>query len=113
MDPLADLLDGPRARDAFLLRCVLDPPWSVRIQDRAPLALVAAVRGHAYLLPDDGDAIRLDPGDVAIVRGPEPYTVADDPETASQIVIHPGQVCETVEGEPLGQAMDLGVRTWG
>jgi AraC-like DNA-binding protein len=113
MDPLADLLDGPRARNAFLLRSVLDPPWSLRIQDRAPLALVAAVRGHAVLLPDDGDAIRLDAGDVAIVRGPDPYTVADDPETAPQIIIHPGQVCETVQGEPLAQAMELGVRTWG
>jgi len=113
MDPLADLLDGPRARNAFLLRSVLGPPWSLRIQDRAPLTLVAAVRRHAYLLPDDGDAIRLDAGDVAIVRGPDPYTVADEPETTPQIIIHPGQVCETVQGEPLGQAMELGVRTWG
>jgi AraC-like DNA-binding protein len=113
MDPLADLLDGPRARNAFLLRSVLDPPWSLRIQDRAPLTLVAVVRGNAFLLPDDGDAIRLEAGDVAIVRGPDPYTIADDPETAPQIFIHPGQVCETTRGQPLAQAMDLGVRTWG
>ena len=39
MDPLADLLDGPRARNAFLLRSVLDPPWALRIQDEAPLTL--------------------------------------------------------------------------
>ncbi|NUP36329.1 MAG: AraC family transcriptional regulator, partial [Streptomyces sp.] len=40
MDPLAGLLDGPRARGAFLLRMVMDPPWSVRIEDRAPLCVM-------------------------------------------------------------------------
>ena len=56
MDAVAGLLDGPRARGAFLLRSTLDPPWSLRIQDEAPLTLVAVVRGEAWLLPDDGDA---------------------------------------------------------
>ena len=45
MDALAGLLDGPRARGAFLLRCLLDPPWSLRIEDEAPLALTAVARG--------------------------------------------------------------------
>ena len=79
MDALAGLLDGPRARGAFLLRSVLEPPWSLRIQDEAPLTLVAVVRGTAWVVPDDGEPVRLGPGDVAIIRGPEPYTVADDP----------------------------------
>ena len=57
--------------------------------------------------------VRLEPGDVAIVRGPDHYTVADDPATAPQVVIHPGQRCTTLDGEPLAQAMHLGVRTWG
>jgi AraC-like DNA-binding protein len=115
MDPLADLLDGPRARNAFLLRSVLDPPWSLRIQDEAPLTLVAVVRGEAYVLPDAvaGEVTCLRPGDIAVLRGPDPYTVADDPRTAPQVVIHPGQRCETLAGEPLDQAMELGVRTWG
>ncbi|MGH3802896.1 MAG: cupin domain-containing protein, partial [Pseudonocardiaceae bacterium] len=39
MDELAGLLNGPRARGAFLLRCVMDPPWSMRIQDEAPLCV--------------------------------------------------------------------------
>jgi AraC-like DNA-binding protein len=113
MDALAGLLDGPRARGAFLLRSILDPPWSLRIQDRAPLTLVAVTRGEAWLAPDDGEAVRLHAGDVAIARGPDPYTLADDPATPPQVVIHPGQVCTTLHGEPLAQAMDLGVRTWG
>ena len=72
---------GPRAQGAFLLRSVLDPARSVRIQDRAPLSLIALLRGQAWLVPDTGDRVALHPGDVAIIRGPDPYTVADDPAT--------------------------------
>ncbi|MFF0308847.1 AraC family transcriptional regulator [Streptosporangium sp. NPDC004379] len=113
MDALAGLLDGPRAHRAFLLRSILDPPWSLRIQDEAPLTLVTVTRGRAWMIPDDGEAVRLDAGDVAIARGPEPYTVADDPATPWQVVIHPGQRCTTLGGEPLEEEMGLGVRTWG
>jgi AraC-like DNA-binding protein len=113
VDAIVGLLDGPRARGAFLLRAILDPPWSLRIQDRAPLCLVAVVRGDAWVLPDDGERIRLRPGDLAIARGPDPYTVADEPSTQPQVVIHPGQRCTTINGEDLHEAMDLGVRTWG
>lgn len=62
---------------------------------------------------DGGTPVLLVPGDVALMRGPDPYTVADDPRTAPQIVIHPGQHCTTLDGRDLSQAMDLGVRTWG
>jgi AraC-like DNA-binding protein len=113
MDALAGLLDGPRARNAFLLRSVLAPPWSIRVQDEAPLTLVAVVRGGAWLVPDDGAPVALPPGGVAIVRGPGPYTVADDPATAPQVVIHPGQRCTTPDGREIYADMDLGVRTWG
>jgi AraC-like DNA-binding protein len=113
MDAVAGLLDGPRARGAFLLRSSMDPPWSLRIQDEAPLTLVAMVRGGAWIVPDDGDAVQLGPDDVAIVRGPEPYLVADDPGTAPQAVIHPGQRCTTPDGQELTGMADQGVRTWG
>ncbi|MFF5288467.1 AraC family transcriptional regulator [Paractinoplanes globisporus] len=113
MDALGGLLDGPRAREAFLLRVVLDPPWSMRIQDRAPLAIMSQVRGTAWVLPDHGDPLRIGPGDVLIVRGPDPYTVADDPATPPQVIIHPDERCTTLYGEDLAVAMDRGVRTWG
>ena len=111
MDSVAGLLDGPRARDAFLLRVIMDPPWSIRIRDEAPLTLVAIVRGDAVALPDGGETVRLRPGDVAIMRGPDHYTLADDPATEPQVIVHPGQRCETPDGEELNQFM--GVRTWG
>ncbi|WBB72652.1 AraC family transcriptional regulator [Micromonospora sp. WMMD1128] len=113
MDVVAGLLDGPRARGAFLLRSILTPPWSMLIRDEAPLTLVAVVRGDAWLVPGQGAAARLGTGDVAIVRGPAPYTVADDPATPPQVVVHPGQRCTTPDGRELYEMTRLGVRTWG
>lgn len=75
--------------------------------------MVAMMRGEAWVVPDIGDVRALRPGDVAIMRGPDPYTVADDPATPPQVIIHPGQHCTTAAGEDVSQAMDLGVRTWG
>jgi AraC-like DNA-binding protein len=91
----------------------MDPPWSLRIRDEAPLTLCAIVRGDAWVVPDEGDPVRLAAGDAAVFRGPDHYTVADDPATPPQVVIHPGQRCTTPEGEDLSAAMSLGVRTWG
>src|SRR3954470_6459068 len=113
MDAVAGLLDGPRARDAFLLRSSLDPPWSLRIQDEAPLTVVAVVRGDAWIVPDDDAGVRLGDGAVAIVAGPAPYTVADEPATPPQAVIHPGQRCTAPDGTELAAMGELGVRTWG
>ncbi|SHN46515.1 AraC family transcriptional regulator [Cryptosporangium aurantiacum] len=120
MDTLAGLLDGPRARGAFLLRSLLTPPWSLRIEDESPLALCALVQGSACILPASGGLIRVEAGDVMIFRGPDHYTVSDHPDTVPQVHILPGQECRTPDGMPVGQLTDLisppgafGVRTWG
>ena len=113
MDALVGFLNGPRARGAFLLRMLMESPWSARIEDEAPLSVIAMVRGEAWIVPDAGDAVVLRPGDVAVTRGPDPYLFADHPDTPAQVVIHPGQRCTTIDGADLRQAMDLGVRTWG
>jgi AraC-like DNA-binding protein len=113
MDALAGLLDGPRARGAFLMRSLLDAPWSLRVQDHAPLTIVVVARGSAIVMPDGAASQSLDAGDIAIFRGPDPYTVADDAATAPEVVVHPGQVTTTIDGEPLCEALNLGVRSWG
>jgi AraC-like DNA-binding protein len=113
MDPLAALLDGPRAHGAFLLRSVLTPPWSLRIEDRSPLTVVAMVRGDAWVVPDGGAPVPLAEGDVVIIRGPDPYLVADDPATPPQALILPGDECRTPDGGHLTELVDLGIRTWG
>lgn len=111
MDHLAALLDGPHARGAFLLRVILDPPWSIRVQDEAPLTVLAVVRGEASVVRDGVTQVR--PGEVAVLRGPEPYVVADRPDTPPQVVIHPGEKCTTLDGRSLYQSLGQGVRTWG
>jgi AraC-like DNA-binding protein len=113
VDSIGGLLDGPRARDAFLLRSSFDPPWSLRIVDEAPLTIAAVVRGSAWVVPDAGEPVRLGTGDAAIFRGPDPYTVADDPATEPQAEILPGQVCRTPDGRDVMPMSDLGVRLWG
>ncbi|MFI8962214.1 AraC family transcriptional regulator [Streptomyces sp. NPDC053493] len=113
MDALAGLLDGPRAKGAFVLRMVMAPPWSVRIEDRAPLCLMCVTNGEAWIVPDTGAPVLLRPGDLAIARGPEPYTVAHTADAPATAVIGPGGHCSTLSGEPLAESMSLGVRTWG
>jgi AraC-like DNA-binding protein len=112
MDPLGGLLD-PRARGAFILRSLMSAPWSMRVEDQAPLTLVAVVRGSAHI--DAGAATtEIAPGDVAIVRGPSAYTVSDRADTAPQVAIGPDQVCRPIAGvagaRPMGP---LGLRSWG
>ena len=113
MDAIAGLLDGPRARRAFLLRCSLEPPWALRIEDEAPLSVVALLRGRAWFLPDRGAPMRVDEGDVVLVRGPEHYAFGDEPTTPPQAIIHPGQRCTTPDGAELAGMRSFGVRRWG
>lgn len=113
MDAIAGLLDGPRARRAFLLRCTMDPPWALDIRDEAPLSLVAMLRGRACFVLDGQPPHWLAPGDVALLRGPGHYLFADDPATPPQAVIHPDQRCTTTDGREIPQMRVFGVRRWG
>ncbi|MFB6877304.1 cupin domain-containing protein [Streptomyces sp. NPDC056323] len=113
MDVLTGLLDGPKARGAFLLKSVFDPPWSLRVEDRAPISLATMVQGSAWVMPDGGVPALIGPGDIAVLRGPDPYTVADAQDTPVQITVGPDQRCSTTVGEDVTDTMALGVRTWG
>lgn len=113
MDALVGLLDGVRARGAFVLRLRMDPPWSLAIRDEAPLALICQTRGDAVIAGDHSGRFRLGAGDVALTRGTENYVFADDPATPPSVVINPGQRCTTLSGEDLQFEMSLGLRSWG
>src|SRR5262245_22870313 len=113
MDAVAAMLDGPRAQGAFMLRCLMTAPWSLRIQDGSAATVVVVSRGTVFVVDDAGEPVRLDAGYLAVVTGLAPYTVADSPTTPPTIIIDPGQHCRTLSGEPLEIAMGLGVRTWG
>ncbi|GAA4722062.1 AraC family transcriptional regulator [Isoptericola chiayiensis] len=132
MDVVAGLLDGPRARGAFLLRSHLTAPWGMRIEDESPLTIVPVLRGRVWLAPsernpsgDDGGA-RVPPsdtgadggtwveaGDVVLLRGPEHYVVADSPATEPTVVVGPNpQDCRAIDGGP-SEMITFGVRSWG
>ena len=112
MTALDFLLDGPRARRAFLLKAVFAGTWSITVQDRAPLTVVVMARGEATFT-DSSASHRVCAGDVVLARGPAAYTFADSAETPADIRILPGQVCVDPKGHILEGTMDLGVRTWG
>ena len=78
MDRMSALLDGPRARGAFVLRCLLQPPWAMHVRDEAPLTVVAVVRGEAWITQGDV-VVHAPPGSVALVVGPEPYDITSAP----------------------------------
>lgn len=114
MDPLTSLLEGPRARGAFLLRALLSPPWAVLVRDQAPLTVLCVVRGTTWLLPEDERPRQLVAGSVAVLRGPAPYRVADDPADPTPLAeILPGGCSVDPEGADLCETLDLGTRTWG
>ena len=113
MDAVVGLLDGVRARGAFTLRMMMDPPWSMSVRDEAPLTVICQTHGRAAIVAEGGATTWLRPGDVALTRGTERYLYADGPATPPMVVIHPGQRCTTVGGEDLRFEMSLGVRTWG
>lgn len=112
MDPITALLDGPRARGAFVLRCLLEPPWSIAVRDGAPLTVVAVTRGEAWIVQRD-ERIHVPQGSVALVTGPDHYELASAVGRAPDAIIHPGQRCETPGGMSLEVSMRLGVRSWG
>lgn len=113
MDTLGGLLDAPRARGAFALRASMSSPWSLRILAESPLTLLAGITGEFWVIPDDGEPIRIGPGDVAVTRAPDHYTVAESPTAEPTIVIHPNQDCRDLDGNSLLEQLTHGVRTWG
>jgi AraC-like DNA-binding protein len=112
VDPLADLLAGPRARGAFTLRAQFETPWSIDVQDDAPLTVIAVLTGTARLRLDGVDE-PLRPGDVAVVQGPQAYVVSDGQGTAPTVQILPGNHCVDLDGRPVAESMSHGLRTWG
>lgn len=113
MDGLGHLLSGPRARQAFALRMVMEAPWGVRIEDDPALTLMSVARGSMWLTGELGEPVELHEGDVAVIRGGPVYTVGDHPSTRPGVTILQGNVCVDPDGQLLTQRMALGVRTWG
>jgi AraC-like DNA-binding protein len=112
VDLLAALFDDPRREPPFLLRTQMRPPFRIELRDRAPLCLVVAARGSVAIRLGD-EVAELPEHSTVLVRGERPWSVADRVDSDVTAVIHPGQRCETVAGEPVAERWSRGVRTWG
>lgn len=115
MDALSSLLADVRADGAVFGRNVLDPPWSLRFEDGAALAIVIMLRGRGAIDADDGTSIRLHEGDSAIVSRGTSFTLSDGsgwPGSPRYIVHGPGD-CTTHDGRPLAEDFSLATRTCG
>jgi AraC-like DNA-binding protein len=102
-DTLSSMLRDVRPRGALFDRSLLSPPWSLRFEEGAPLTLLTMISGTAWVIFDDQPPTRLGTGDVAIVKGPGPYTVADDPDTAP-VVVKESPMCQ-----PSGDALEAAI----
>lgn len=114
MDALASLLYEVRSEGALFSRNIVAPPWSVRFADRTPLTLITMLRGAGWVVPGDHAPVALGRGDVAIVVGEEPFSVADDAGTQAPplYVVHPDR-CTTADGEEISDDVMLGPRSCG
>lgn len=95
------------------MRCTMSSPWSLRILAESPLTVIAGITGDVWVNPDEGEAVYVGPGDIAITRAPALYNVSESPDTPPDIFIHPGQDCRNAEGESLLEELMHDTRTWG
>ncbi|GAA3884545.1 AraC family transcriptional regulator [Saccharothrix violaceirubra] len=98
MDAVSDLLTDVRARGAVFQRTIMRAPWALRIVGGAPLTLAMMLRGHAWIVPDTAPPVRVGTGEIAVVRGDVPYTVADSPTTAPTRVVTDDDYCTPAFG---------------
>ena len=89
---------------------MFEPPWSLRIEDRAPLTVMLMVRGHAWIMPEEGERVRLRAGDLAIARTGSVHLRRRPVDRAPGG--SPNQLCTYPDGRSLKGRMDLGVGTW-
>ena len=45
------MLEGARARGAFLLKSTFAAGWALRVEDRAPISVITMIRGDAWVDP--------------------------------------------------------------
>ncbi len=111
MDPLSSLLSDIRAEGSVVSQAMLRAPWTIRFADRAPLTMLTVLRGGGTLLLPDGTERVVRQGDTAVVRGPEPFRLSDDADSATRPHIEYEIACFTDDPECTAHQLD-GIR-WG
>lgn len=77
------------------------------------MTIVAVLSGGSWLRRAGEPPMRLETGDVLLVRGTVRYLLSDEPTTAPDITIGPGQTCSGTDGRDLSDELAAGVRAWG
>lgn len=106
-DALSTLLQDVRPRGALFDRSIVDSPWSLRVEEEAPLTLLTPVHGEAWITRDSDQPTSLGEGDVALVSGPEPYVVGDRPGTQPTLVIRGSDLCMTPDGKVVDEDLEM------
>ncbi len=96
VDVFGDLCRGVRAHGSLFGSSQLTAPWALRFVDGAPLTLCAVIGGSGWLVPQDGDPVRMRDGDTVVVKGPEPFTFVDELDTPAEPV-DCGEFCAVPE----------------
>lgn len=115
MDAASAALDQLRGHGAFVLRCELEEPFLVQVEDRAVVGVVAPVRGSLLLRAPGLPEVRVDPGEVAVVPELTAYQVVPvgGPGASRPVRILPGGHCADEDGGDLSAQMWLDTRVWG
>lgn len=112
MVTLESLVEGPRARGAFVLRLELDGDWAIEVADESMLTVMAVLAGDCVVSTASGEAT-AQKGNVVVVRGPGRFSVASEPGRPPDFIIPPDQTCVDVHGNRLVESMNRGIRSWG
>ena len=108
---------GPRAPSCS--RSCWARPGRCGSPTRRPWRSSPVLDGAAWIVPPEVDGpVHLAPGDTAVARGPDHYTVADRPDRAPTLFIGPGGDCRDADGQPprrshAARRPDLGQRPPG
>ncbi len=82
VDLVGEAIAAMRTGEPRAARALLTPPWGLRFTAAGGAGVQVILRGSAWLLPPDGGApIRMEAGDVALIRRLRPHGMADDPST--------------------------------
>ncbi|GAA3576551.1 AraC family transcriptional regulator [Amycolatopsis ultiminotia] len=90
---MSELLTDVWGRGAVFRPAVLRTPWALRMSTGAPLMVATMLRGHAWVVADGRDPVRIAEGQIAVVRGDVPYAVADAPSSVPTWTVTAADYC--------------------
>ncbi|MDA3642639.1 AraC family transcriptional regulator [Saccharopolyspora indica] len=113
MDAVSELLADVRARGAVFRQAIVRPPWALRMSSGASLTLATMLNSPAWIVPDQREPVRIEAGDIAVIRGDVPYSVADDPATSPSAVVTEADYCSATGGGERAAARTCGTPAAG